>query len=190
MQTIQGKVESVLIAPQSDVLDSEARSEIKITFEGCEGDRHAGMTMPSGSRTPYYTRGTAIRNSRQISIVSCEELVKTAEIMKLPRLLPEWLGANLCLSGIPDLSHLPVGTRLFFDQGVTLVVEAENKPCSLAGKSIEANFPDQIGLGATYPKAGMGLRGIVAWVEKPGLIRPGETVKIKPPAPVTYTWPE
>jgi MOSC domain-containing protein YiiM len=186
MLTLEGKVESALIAPNAESLESEAHNEVQVTFAGFEGDRHAGLTMRSGGRTPHYPRGTEIRNSRQVSIVSLEELITIATEMNLPRLLPEWLGANLCLSGIPGLTRLPTGTHLFFAQGAVLVVEGENRPCSLAGKSIEAQFPGQSGLAEGFKKAGMGLRGLVAWVEKPGLIRPGDSFSAHVPDQIIY----
>ena len=175
MLTLEGKVESVLVAPQAESMESEARPEVQISFGGVEGDRHAGITTRSDSRTPHYPRGTEIRNSRQISIVSLEELISAAAAMGLPSLLPEWLGANLYLSGIPRMTQLPMGTHLFFPGGAVLVVVGENRPCLLAGKTIAAHFPGKTGLAELFPKAGAGQRGLVAWVEKPGLIRPGES---------------
>ena len=189
MLTLQGKVESVLIAPNVDELISEPRSEVQVSFAGFEGDRHVGMTMRSNSRTPHYPRGTEIRNSRQVSIVSLEELITIAGDMNLPRLLPEWLGANLCLSGIPHLTQLPGGTHLFFPGGAVLVVEGENKPCTLAGKTIGAQFPELDGVAQSFPKMGMGLRGLVAWVEKPGIIRPGERLNAQVPEIKPYSLP-
>ncbi|MCE1255173.1 MAG: MOSC domain-containing protein [Anaerolineae bacterium] len=187
---IEGKVEQVLIAPDPERLESEACPLVEVSFSGFNGDRHSGLTMRSGGRTPYYERGTEIRNSRQVSIVSIEELIQISDAMNLPRILPEWLGANLCLSGIPRLSQLPPATRLFFESGVTLVVEGENKPCTLAGKAIEEQFPDRDKLAQLFPKAGIGLRGLVAWVEKPGFLRPGEKLTLKIPAQVVYSLPE
>lgn len=189
MTTLEGKVERVLIAPQADSMESESRPVVQVTFAGFEGDRHAGMTTRSGGRTPHYPRGTEIRNSRQVSIVSNEELDEIASKMALSSLEPEWLGANLCLNGIPQLSYLPTGTRLFFSKGVVLVVESENNPCTQAGQIIANHFPDQSGLAQQFPKAGLGQRGVVAWVEKPGLIEAGETVIVRLPKKTLYPLP-
>jgi MOSC domain-containing protein YiiM len=182
-------VESVLIAFKADEMESETVAEAQVSFAGFEGDRHTGLTMRSGGRTPHYPRGTEIRNSRQVSIVSLEELITIAAELNLPRLQPGWLGANLCLSGIPLLTRLPAGTRLFFAQGVTLVVEGENKPCTTAGKTIQAQFPGVNGLAERFPKAGIGLRGLVAWVEKPGIIRPGDHFTAQIPEIQPYSLP-
>jgi hypothetical protein len=42
------------------------------------------------------------------------------------------------VAGIADLSALPPGTRLTFAGGAVLRVEAENRPCKVAGRSIAA----------------------------------------------------
>ena len=181
MVKMTGKVEKVFIAPEVDSLVSQARPKVEVNFEGIQGDRHAGLTMLSNSRTPYYPRGTRIRNSRQVSIVSVEELALIAERMGLEKILPEWLGANLLISGIPQMTQLASGLRLFFENGVTLVNDGENKPCLSAGKSIEEQSGIQNNLAQAFPKKGMGLRGLVAWVEKPGLILPNETITIQLP---------
>ncbi len=190
MIEIEGKVEQVLIAPDPENLKSEACQQATVSFNGFEGDRHAGLTLQSGGRTPYYPRGTEIRNSRQVSIVSIEELIDISDAMNLPRILPEWLGANLCVSGIPRLTQVPPGTRLFFENGVTLVVEGENKPCLLAGKSIEEQYPDRGKLAQFFPKAAKGLRGLVAWVEKPGIIYTAEKFTAHIDNQVVYTLPD
>lgn len=185
--TLTGEVVAVLVARDRASLRSSAEPEVRVTFEGFEGDRHAGLTWRSGSRAPHYPRGTEIRNTRQISIVSVEELAQIAAAMDVPTLLPEWLGANLLLRDIPRLSFLPPGTRLFFAQGAALVVEGENRPCTLAGASIEAAYPDRPGLTQAFPKAGRGLRGLVAWVERPGLIAPGDGALARLPDQRVYS---
>ena len=47
-----------------------------------------------------YAQGTEIRNTRQISIVSVEELAFIADSMGIDTLQPEWVGANLLVSGM------------------------------------------------------------------------------------------
>ena len=172
--TLRGVVVSVLIARDPADLRSGAVPEARVTFEGFEGDRHAGLTMRTGGRHPHYPRGTEIRNTRQISIVSVEEMDEAARALGVPELFPEWLGANLLLSGIPRLSLLPPGTRLHFPHGAVLVVEGENHPCTKAGGSIQQAYPDVPGLARAFPKAALHRRGVVAWVERPGTIMPGD----------------
>jgi hypothetical protein len=160
--------------------------QVMVNFAGCAGDRHAGITRKADSRTPHYPRGTEIRNDRQISIVSVEELDQIAAAMDLPEIKPEWLGANLLLQGIPDMTRLPPMTRLFFSTGAVLVVQAENLPCQNPGKVIQDFYhrPDLQGL---FPKAGLHLRGLVACVEKPGIIHENDPVDVEVPQQTLYT---
>ena len=56
-------------------LDSSVRQRVTVTFAGFEGETHGGLTRPSCGRVKaQYPRGTEIRNTRQITIVSQEEL--------------------------------------------------------------------------------------------------------------------
>ncbi len=105
-------------------------------MEGIAGDVHAGTTRKSGGREPWYPRGTLMRNERQVSILSAEELALIAENMGLPKVEGGWIGANLVLEGIPDLSFLPPRTLLFFEGGATLRIDGYNAPCRIAGGSI------------------------------------------------------
>lgn len=154
-------------------------------FSGFERDQHAGITRKSDSRTPHYPRGTEIRNDRQVSIVSIEDLQRIAQKMDLPEVRAEWLGANVLIEGIPNLSLLPAGTRFFFEGGAVLVITAENMPCKNAGGMIQ-NAYRQEGLQELFPNRAMHLRGLVAYVEKPATIRQGETVQVEVPAQVDY----
>jgi len=108
--------------------------------------------------------------------------------MGIPQLLPEWLGANLLLSGIPALSFLPPGSRLIFAGGVVLAVEGENRPCTIAGATIQAQFPDVPDLTTAFPKAGLHKRGLVGWVEHPGVIVAGEGVQAQLREQVMYSY--
>ena len=183
---LSGFVQSVLIGNVPGSLVSTPVEQILVTFAGFEGDQHAGLTRKADGRTPYYPRGTEIRNDRQVSLVSVEELLQIAALLDLPELRPDWLGANLLISGIPKLTQLPPSTRLVFEQGAVLVVQAENLPCTGPGGVLAANF-DRPELKSSFPKAAAGLRGLVACVEKPGLIRVGEAVQAEVPAQVLYS---
>jgi MOSC domain-containing protein YiiM len=163
--------------------------EVKVSFEGFVGDRHAGLTRPADVRTPWFPKGTLVRNTRQVSIVSTEELELIAEALGVPQVLAAWLGANLELAGVPRLTRLPPGTRLFFPEDAALVVEGENEPCRKSGRAVEARHPERQGLASRFVKAAHQRRGLVAWVERPGLIRPGDKVKVVLPAAVTYSLP-
>jgi MOSC domain-containing protein YiiM len=159
--------------------------QVTVTFAGFEGDRHAGITRKADSRTPQYPRGAEIRSDRQVSIVSVEELAQIAIAMELPEIRPEWLGANLLLQSIPGMTRLPPMTRLFFAAGVVLVIQAENMPCQNPGKIIQ-DYYSRSGLQGLFPKAGMHLRGLVACVERPGILLQGDTVNIEVPQQTLY----
>lgn len=161
---------------------------LSLTFEGIEDDFHMGYTRHSGGREPWYPRGTQMRNERQLSIVAPDELATVAGGMSLEAVQPEWIGANLLLEGIPQLSMLPSGTMLFFKGGVTLKIDGQNAPCRLAGRSVatRANMPDIEAGALLFPKVARRLRGLVAWVEKPGHIVAGEDVSVRIPEQWIY----
>jgi hypothetical protein len=186
-RTFEGIVLGVYrVRPEGESLASELIEVAEVTFAGFAGDRHAGMTMLSNSRTSFYKRGTEIWNHRQVSIVSMEELAEVAPRMGIPEIRPEWLGANLAIGGIPHLTRLPPGTRLFFPDRAVLIVQAENAPCLSAGAEIQSHYPDLPDLAAQFPKQGLHKRGIVACVERPGTIRAGEAVKVMIPEQTLY----
>ncbi len=92
------------------------------------------------------------------------------------------------LDGVPMLSMLPSGTMLFFKGGVTLKVDSQNGPCRIAGRAVAENAGmADIEAGALlFPKAAKRLRGLVAWVEKPGRIAAGEDVSVRIPEQWIY----
>lgn len=170
----QGTV-SGLFAANGQGFVTEPVAELVLTYEGIPGDAHAGQTRTSGSREPWYPRGTKIANERQVSILSSEELGAVASDMGLAELKSEWIGGNLTLEGIPHLSLLPPRTLLLFEGGATIRIDGDNGPCRIAGKSIAeaAGNPDaELG----FPKHARHRRGLVGWVEKPGTVRVGEAV--------------
>jgi hypothetical protein len=105
-RTIEGRVEGVYWAPHKTFV-SEPLDVLTLTYEGIPGDRHSGLYRESGPREPWYPRGTPMRNERQLSILSAEENAEVAATMGIPELKPEWIGGNLLLSGVPQLSALP-----------------------------------------------------------------------------------
>lgn len=174
---MKGKVEALVITPQ--YMPGNPVDEVEVNWEGLVGDKHYGLTMKAGSSQKPYPKGSEVRNVRQISIVSVEELSAVAENMQLPAIDPSWVGANMMISGVPGLTQLPSGSRLFFENGVGIVIEGENMPCVTAGGSLQNQFPDRPDITTAFPKKAIGRRGLVAWVEKPGVIRKGESVTIR-----------
>lgn len=176
---LKGIVEGVYLCNQSKSLASEQVNSLEITLEGVVGDQHYGSVKPSDGRTPFYPRGTIIRNSRQVSLVSVEELEEISRLMNIPEIKPEWLGANLLVRGIPRFTFVPPGSRLFFPGGAVLMVQGENLPCSGPARIIQQHYPEIEGLADAFPRLGMHLRGIVAWVEHPGRINPQESIEVQ-----------
>ncbi|MGF1503508.1 MAG: MOSC domain-containing protein [Paracoccaceae bacterium] len=163
-----GLVERKRAAP--DIV-SAAVETLELDWGGPVGDVHHGETRGACVRVKsLYPRGTEIRNVRQLSILSAEELAEIAEALEIPELRPEWVGATLVLRGIPDLTLLPPATRLVFEGGATLVTDTENLPCKFPAEVIERHHP---GHGRAFPKIARGKRGLTAWVERPGRIALG-----------------
>ncbi|MES0026765.1 MULTISPECIES: molybdenum cofactor sulfurase [unclassified Mesorhizobium] len=184
---LSAKVADLYVAP-SNHFQTRPVEALQLGFEGIDGDFHAGATRRSGGREPWYPRGTEIRNERQISIVAADEIAVIAERMGLAEIKPEWIGANLLIEGVPHLSMLPSGTLLFFRGGVTIKVDAQNGPCRLAGRSIAENagMADREAGALAFPKAAKRLRGLVAWVEKPGRMTTGEEISVRVPEQWIY----
>ncbi|MCI0417413.1 MOSC domain-containing protein [bacterium] len=183
---LEGEVVGVFIGRDPISLITTRERSASVSFSGFDGNRQSGMTRLSDSRTTLYTQGAEIRNDRQVSIVSIEELSKIAEVMDVPEILPEWMGANLLFRNVPKLTELPPSTRLSFSQGAVLVVQKKNLPCIHPGRVIEAHYPRN-GLYALFRKSGLHRRGVVACVEKPGVIAEADQVIVEVPEQVVYT---
>jgi MOSC domain-containing protein YiiM len=176
------QVDAVMIAEQVGTALSRRLDKVRVEMDGFAGDRHAGPTRPAGSRDKHVPRGTPVRNDRQVSVVSLEEMSLIAAAMEVARVDPAWLGANLAVSSYPELSHLPPGTELIFEDGAQLVVEDQNRPCTSPGELIQAAYPDQPGLATAFPKVAYEWRGLLASVVHGGEISVGDRVEIRIPA--------
>lgn len=172
--------------PDEDLSSSRVNS-VNVGYAGFAGESHSGLVRKSCVRVRnLYREGTEIRNVRQISILSVEDLQEIADNMETPDLQPEWVGANLLVSGIPRFSKLPPSTRLLFDGGASLVVDLENSPCKYPGEIIDRFHP---GFGHKFAKAALGLRGVTAWVEREGRINTGDAIKVFVPPQHPYELP-
>ena len=173
-----------MVPDRSAQLQSVGQQSLIATFAGPEGEAHGGLTRPSCNRVlEQYARGTIIRNTRQFSIVSAEELAETAAAMGLACLDPWLVGATMVIEGIPDFTHIPPSSRLQGADGATLVVDMQNQSCQLPAKPIEAAYP---GHGARYRAAARDRRGITAWVEREGAFTLGERMMLH--VPVQRAW--
>lgn len=167
------------VADRDAMLDSAPQSRMVCTYAGPEGEAHGGETRPSCSRVlSQHPRGTDIRNVRQFSILSEEELDQIAADMGIDQIKPEWLGATIVVKGIADFSHVPPSSRLQGPDGTTLVVDMENRPCTLPAPVIEAHLA---GKGKLFKPAARGRRGITAWVERQGVLNIGDELRLHIP---------
>lgn len=168
-----------VVADRDAALPSAPVQTITATFAGPMGEAHGGLTRPSCSRVKgQYPANTTIRNVRQFSILSAEDLAAIAADMGLATLDPALVGATLVIDGIPDFTHLPPSSRLQAAGGCTLVVDMENRPCTLPARPIEDRHPS---FGKRFKPAAQGRRGVTAWVEREGTLTLGETVTLHIP---------
>ena len=167
-----------------DYFVTEQKEHLDFTLEGIRGDRHFGHETKSGGRgTTLYQKGTTVRNNRQWSAISPEEVDEIARNLDVGKgLTPELLGINLLLAGINGLSKLPPMTYMVFSpyhdfqpgrpEDVTLVVYGQAMPCIIAGRALVKPLGDT-SLEQRFPKAALGQRGTTGWVEHGGIIRSG-----------------
>lgn len=173
-----------LVRDRGAGLASESVEQVEAAFAGFAGEAHGGLTRPACSRVKLqYPRGTEIRNARQVSIVSAEDLADIAAAMGLEAVAPEWLGASMVVAGVPAFTTIPPSSRLIFAGGVGLAVDMENAPCRFPAEHIEALHP---GKGLSFPRHAAGRRGVTAWVERPGRIALGETFTLHVPPQRLY----
>lgn len=174
---LSGRVEALLKnSDRATGLEKSRTDSLKLRFDGIEGDCHSGLTRKADVRTiKQYPRDTPIRNVRQLTLLSVEELADIAHIMEIPEVKPEWVGANVVTSGIPDLTLLPPSARMQFPSGATIVVDMENEPCRYPAEIIEKHNPEQK---TGFVKAAKNKRGLTAWVEREGDVALGDPITI------------
>jgi hypothetical protein len=164
----------------SSTMRSEPMSEAMARFGGFEGEAHSGITRPSCVRvTSQHPKGTTINNVRQLSVMSAEEIVQIASKMGLSDIDPTLLGVSMIIEGIADFTHVPPSSRLQCEaNGTTISIDMLNRPCVLPGREIEMEHE---GLGAKFKPAAVGMRGVTASVEREGLLRVGDIMRLHIP---------
>ncbi|MEM6489784.1 MAG: sulfurase [Pseudomonadota bacterium] len=177
---IEGTVAWAGLVPQRDEgIRAEPVEALELDYGGPVGDVHYGLTRPSCVRVRrQYAKGTEIRNVRQLSIVSREELAEIAAALDVPVVEPAWLGATIMVAGIPSFTLVPPGSRLIAAGGASLVIDMENAPCGFPAQEIDRHHP---GHGAAFPKVARHKRGVTAWVERPGRLALGEALALHVP---------
>jgi hypothetical protein len=177
---LKGKVTSLYLG-DSGGLGKSLRDSLMAEIGGFVGDRHAGPSRGT-YEGEWGPKGTIRRNERQWSAVSVEELATISERLDLSEpLTPDFVGANLCIEGIDELSLLPKGTRLLFPSGAVLLVEEYNPPCADMGALVAEQFSTSSGESLTpqsWLRPAAGRRGVVGVIDLPGEIRKGDEVEV------------
>ncbi|MCX7561132.1 MOSC domain-containing protein [Sulfitobacter sp. F26204] len=159
---------------------SEPVREAFASYEGFAGDYHAGLTRASCVRVQtQHPKGTEIRNVRQFSVLSSEEIAEIAADMGVAALDPAQFGASIVIEGIADFTHVPPSSRLQAENGTTIVVDMLNGPCNFPAREIEKDEP---GHGKAFLAAARGRRGVCAWVERQGELKVGDKLFLHIPA--------
>jgi len=105
----------------ADYMAGEPVDALEVDLAGIRGDRHYGFEARSGGRLKdQYERGQIVRNSRQWSAISKEELNAISKNLNLEnRLSSEKLagiiGINMLIEGVPNLSELPLNREFHLE---------------------------------------------------------------------------
>ena len=181
MKELTAKLVSVH-AGNNENLSKEAYKSVEVESDGFVGDKHKGFTRIAASWDPE-PNGTVRRNERQWSGVSLEEIAMIQQKMDLKEpLMASTLGANICIEGIPNFSQLTKGSKFIFPSGAVLIIEEENPPCVYMGDEIERAYMTNSGkpvLGKMFPKHALHLRGVVGFIDIPGIINAGDEVIVQ-----------
>jgi MOSC domain-containing protein YiiM len=168
-------------------LTTDEQPSVNVDYAGFRGDNHSGLTRSSCVRVQkQYPKGTEIRNTRQISALSSEELGEIAADMGIDKVQPAWVGANLVMSGIPAFSKIPPSSRLIAANKTSLVVDMENAPCRFPGEIIEKFHPEK---GGRFARHALNRRGVTLWVEHTGSLSLGDKLELHIPPPCTWRQP-
>jgi MOSC domain-containing protein YiiM len=148
------------------------KSSVLLTLDGIEGDAHAGRTHKTGAREPAFRRGTLVANTRQLSLVSVEELRDIASRLGIAHIDPAWVAANIATEGAGPITQLPPGTLLRASSGATIYIAELNFPCRAAARLI-AQHVAYAG-DAAFVRHAKGRRGVVGFVYASGTLQTGD----------------
>ena len=169
---------------RAEQLGNRAVEALELRFSGPVGESRSGLTRPSCSRViSQYPKGTEIRNTRQLCLMSAEELADISKAMQVKALAPALLGVSILLEGLPDFTHIPPSSRLVSAAGVSICIDMENRACLLPAKGIEAAMPNK---GKLFKPAAKGRRGVTGWVEREGVLKLGDELRLH--VPVQRGW--
>lgn len=193
-----GKVLGLFTAESRNSRVSNGTGWIRvIRGHGILDDHHAGTRLLDVREREMLSlglpKGMEIANQREFTAISAEEMREIEQDLVLGgSIAPGSLSENLMLGNIPNLTRLPPGTRLFFQNNnvtrtAVLVVWGENEPCIGPGNVIQEQFPGQSDVASRFVKAAHGRRGVVGSVYSSGVIKVGDIVIAHVPLQRLYT---
>lgn len=174
-------VKGLYLGKDETKLEKESVSELVLWWNGILDDkRHYGLSKKAGVREKPFAKGQIVRNDRQVSIVSVEELDRLAKRMDLDEVKSEWLGANILFQGYPELTSLPPLTLIIFreKEDAAIRVYGKNLPCKGPGDVIQAHYPNKPSLATLFVESALNCRGVVGWVHRAGIINVGDEAEI------------
>jgi hypothetical protein len=65
-----------------------------------------------------------------------------------------------------------------FESGAVVRVDGDNGPCRKSGKAIADRVPERPDIEFGFVKAALGKRGLLGWVEREGVVRPGMALTV------------
>jgi MOSC domain-containing protein YiiM len=160
-----GRVVATCLSPVAGV-PKHPQSEVEVFTGGVRGDFHSGPV------NRHKKTGPAEPNTRSISLVAKEVMDNVGEALQI-ELEPGAVGENFLIEGLGDLSDLEPGDLVKLGPTVTVLVSAQNAPCT----TLSVHHPDMVG----FLK---GKRGVVGRVLYVGFVRPGDRAEVvKKPQP-------
>ena len=181
MEPLNGKVASLFLGA-TGTLRKAAQGTLEFALDGVVGDRHRGLTRKTWALTDKQPEGTERRNERQWSAVAQEDLDVVSKKLNLTAPLAAGdVAVNLSIEGVAEFSRFPRGTTLTFAEGVVLMVEEYNPPCSRMSHFVAEQYPTRDGellADMDFIEASKFCRGLVGVVEVPGVVSVGESVTV------------
>ena len=170
-----GVVTAVSRSPRHTLVKPNEESIRLVAGLGVEGDAHQGETVKHRSRV---ARNPTQPNLRQVHLIHAElhDELRQAGF----EITPGQMGENVTTSGV-DLLGLASGTRLYLGESAVVEVTGLRNPCAqldkiqtgLMAATLNRDADDNL-----VRKA-----GIMAIVLAAGEVRPGDAIRVDPPAP-------
>jgi len=145
-----------------------------IAGQGIEGDAHAGTTVKHRSRV---RRDPTAPNLRQVHLMHSELFDQMAA--RGHEIVPGAMGENVTTAGV-DLLGLARGTRLALGDEAVVEITGLRNPCTQLNGISEGLMKELVYVddaGATVR-----LAGVMSIVVTGGEVRPGDGIRIFPPA--------